>query len=181
MQKGVIFPTQFLIHNCTSTANILIMLNATKKARENQDSKKDLVQHVLITVLVHYLTRHGSSKIFLSLVFIFHTCRMCCEVYNRLSSRQMWDKSGPTSNGDKPCHAGTLSQAYHCHVKCFEEKCRCRAYQIWQKRCELLDEDRFSAPKDFVNDAEYTYFDMNREFLNLVRQTLKLLMIFTLV
>ena len=72
------------------------MLNATKKARENQDSKKDLVQHVLITVLVHYLTRHGSSKIFLSLVFIFHTCRMCCEVNNRLSS-----------NGDKPCHAGT--------------------------------------------------------------------------
>ena len=67
-----------------------------------------------------------------------------------------------------------------CHVKCFEEKCRCRAYQIWQKRCELLDEDRFSAPKDFVNDAEYTYFDMNREFANLVRQTLKLLMIFTL-
>ena len=40
MQKGVIFPTLFLIHNCTSTANILIMLNATKKARENQDSKK---------------------------------------------------------------------------------------------------------------------------------------------
>ena len=75
----------------------------------------------------------------------------------------------------------TLSQAYDCHVKCFEEKCRCRAYQIWQIRCELLDEDRFSAPKDFVNDAEYTYFDMNREFPNLVRQTLKLLMIFTLV
>ena len=75
----------------------------------------------------------------------------------------------------------SLFQAYDCHVKCFEEKCRCRAYQIWQKRCELLDEDRFSAPNDFVNDAEYTYFDMNREFANLVRQTLKLLMIFTLV
>ena len=114
MQKGVIFPTLFLIHKCTSTANILIMLNATKKARENQDSKKDLVQHVLITVLVHYLTRHGSSKIFFSLVFIFHTCRMCCEVNNRLSSRQMWDKSGPTSNGDKPCHAGTAIKISLC-------------------------------------------------------------------
>ena len=65
----------------------------------------------------------------------------------------------------------TFSQAYDCHVKCFEEKCSCQAYQIWQKRCELLDEDRFSAPKDFVSDAEYTYYDMNREFLNLVRQS----------
>ena len=75
--------------------------------------KKDLVQLLLITVLIHYLTRHGSSKIFLSLVFIFHTCRMFCEVNNRLSSRQMWDKSGPTSNGDKPCHARTQLQKFY--------------------------------------------------------------------
>jgi len=69
--------------------------------------KKNLVQHVLITVLIHYLTRHGSSKIFLSLVFIFYTCWMYCEVNNRLSSKQMWDKSGQRPNGNKPCHART--------------------------------------------------------------------------
>ena len=32
-----------------------------------------------------------------------------------------------------------------------------------QNRCELLDDDRFSAPEDFVVEKEYTYYDMNRE------------------
>ena len=44
----------------------------------------------------------------------------------------------------------TSSTSFDCHVKCFDEKCKCQAYQIWQNRCELLEEDRFSAPDDFV-------------------------------
>ena len=60
----------------------------------------------------------------------------------------------------------TLSKKYDCHVKCFEERCKCQAYQMRQNRCELLDEDRFSAPEDFLEEKEYTYYDMNREYLN---------------
>ena len=59
----------------------------------------------------------------------------------------------------------TLSKPYDCHVKCFEERCKCQAYQMRQNRCELLDDDRISAPEDFVEEKEYTYYDMNREYV----------------
>ena len=62
----------------------------------------------------------------------------------------------------------TLSKAYACHVKCFEEKCKCQAYQIGKNQCEFLDEDRFSAPEDFVEADGYVYFDMSREYVNQV-------------
>ena len=35
-----------------------------------------------------------------------------------------------------------------------------------QNRCELLDVDRISAPEDFLEEKEYTYYDMNREYIN---------------
>ena len=60
----------------------------------------------------------------------------------------------------------TLSKPYDCHVKCFEERCKCQAYQMRQNRCELLDGDRISAPEDFLGEKEYTYYDMNREYIN---------------
>ena len=60
----------------------------------------------------------------------------------------------------------TLSKPYDCHVKCFEERCKCQAYQMRQNRCELLDDDRISAPEDFLEEKEYTYYDMNREYIN---------------
>ena len=63
----------------------------------------------------------------------------------------------------------TLSRIYECHVKCFDEKCRCQAFQISGNRCELLDEDRLSAPDDFVNKDGYAYFDMTREYVQKVR------------
>ena len=66
-------------------------------------------------------------------------------------------------------HNETSSTSFDCHVKCFDEKCRCQAYQIWQNRCELLDKDRYSAPDDFVYREGYIYFDMNRNYLNQVR------------
>ena len=48
--------------------------------------------------------------------------------------------------------------------------CRCQAYQIKGKHsCELLDEDRFVAPDDFVEDQEYKYYDTSREYEKAVR------------
>jgi len=36
-------------------------------------------------------------------------------------------------------------------------------------RCELLDEDRYSAPEDLFKVNGYTYFGMNREYADQVR------------
>ncbi|XP_015758690.1 PREDICTED: uncharacterized protein LOC107337957, partial [Acropora digitifera] len=59
----------------------------------------------------------------------------------------------------------TVNKPFDCHRLCFVEKCRCQAYQIKGKHsCELLDEDRFAAPDDFVEEQGYEYFDMNREY-----------------
>jgi len=35
--------------------------------------------------------------------------------------------------------------------------------------CELLDEDRFAAPDDFVEEQGYQYYDMSREYEEAVR------------
>ena len=40
---------------------------------------------------------------------------------------------------------------------------------MWNNRCELLDEDRSSAPDDFANKWGYSYFDMDNEFVKQVR------------
>ena len=63
----------------------------------------------------------------------------------------------------------TLAKTFDCHVKCFEEKCRCRAYQTRKNHCELLDECKRSAPADFVFQKGYTYYEMNREYVKQVR------------
>ncbi|XP_068735862.1 uncharacterized protein [Montipora capricornis] len=59
----------------------------------------------------------------------------------------------------------TVNKAFDCHRLCFVEKCRCQAYQMKGKHsCELLNEDRFAAPDDFVEEQGYEYYDMNREY-----------------
>ena len=64
----------------------------------------------------------------------------------------------------------TVNKPYDCHLLCFVEKCRCQAYQMKGKHsCELLDEDRFAAPDDFVEDQSYEYYDMSREYEKEVR------------
>ena len=64
----------------------------------------------------------------------------------------------------------TVNKPFDCHRLCFVEKCRCQAYQIKGKHsCELLDDDRFAAPDDFVEEQGYKYFDMNREYQKAVR------------
>ena len=64
----------------------------------------------------------------------------------------------------------TVNKRFDCHGLCFVEKCRCQAYQMKGKHsCELLDEDRFAAPDEFVEEQGYKYFDMNREYQKAVR------------
>ena len=38
-----------------------------------------------------------------------------------------------------------------------------------EHNCELLDEDRFAAPDDFVEEQSYDYYDMSREYEKTVR------------
>ena len=38
-----------------------------------------------------------------------------------------------------------------------------------QHSCELLDEDRFAAPTDFVEEQGYEYYDMSRAYEEEVR------------
>ena len=63
----------------------------------------------------------------------------------------------------------TVKKTFDCHVKCFDEKCRCKAYQMWNNRFELLDEDSSSAPDDFISEDGYTYFDIYTELVKRVR------------
>ena len=63
----------------------------------------------------------------------------------------------------------TVNKPFDCHLLCFVEKCRCQAYQIKGQHCELLDEDRFAAPDDFVDEQEYEYYDISREYEKAVR------------
>ena len=63
----------------------------------------------------------------------------------------------------------TLPKIYDCHIQCFDEKCKCQAFQISGDRCELLDEDRYSTPDEFIYTPGYAYFDMSREYIHQVR------------
>ena len=38
-----------------------------------------------------------------------------------------------------------------------------------EHNCELLEEDRFAAPDDFVREQGYEYYDMSREYEKTVR------------
>ena len=59
----------------------------------------------------------------------------------------------------------TVKKPYDCHLLCFVEKCRCQAYQMMDEHsCELLNEDRFDAFSDFVEEQGYEYYDMSREY-----------------
>ena len=65
----------------------------------------------------------------------------------------------------------TVNKPFDCHRLCFVEKCRCQAYQMKDgHNCELLDEDRFTAPDALVEERGYKYFDMNREYKKSVRK-----------
>ena len=64
----------------------------------------------------------------------------------------------------------TVNKPFDCHLLCFVEKCRCQAYQMkGEHSCELLDEERFAAPDDFVEEQGYECYDMSREYEKMVR------------
>ena len=64
----------------------------------------------------------------------------------------------------------TVNKPFDCYEKCSHERCRCQGFQIKGERsCELLDEDRFSAPDEFQEEEGYEYFDFNREYKKAVR------------
>lgn len=50
----------------------------------------------------------------------------------------------------------TASNLKECLATCLNE-CRCMSYQLFGTRCELLDEDRNTAPADFVPTPGYKY------------------------
>ncbi|XP_032242781.2 uncharacterized protein LOC5516882 [Nematostella vectensis] len=52
-----------------------------------------------------------------------------------------------------------------CHSACVGD-CRCRAFQMSGKRCELLDEDKDSVPiSRFLSDNSYEYFDLQQNIV----------------
>ena len=64
----------------------------------------------------------------------------------------------------------SVSKVFDCHVGCYQERCRSRAFQIFGRQCELLDENRFTAPKDFIQKTGFSYFPMSLEYVTKVRQ-----------
>lgn len=64
----------------------------------------------------------------------------------------------------------TVNKPFDCFVKCFHERCRCQAYQMKDgRKCELLDDDKFSVPYDLMEVQGYVYFEFNREYHKAVR------------
>ena len=92
-------------------------------------------------------------------------CQRRCELSTRSNGEMAMKNRGIKGQSFKN---HTLSNAYDCHVKCFLERCKCQAFQMKQNLCELLDEDRFSSPEDFLEEEGYEYFDMNREYVDQV-------------
>ncbi|XP_031550177.1 uncharacterized protein LOC116287636 isoform X1 [Actinia tenebrosa] len=50
-----------------------------------------------------------------------------------------------------------------CFSSCVND-CRCKAFQMKDVRCELLDEDKTSKAADFVNETGYVYYDLQQTF-----------------
>ena len=102
-------------------------------------------------------------------VYILHNlkttqanCQARCELTNRPTTDTRLANSALVGHSFKNF---AVNKPYDCHLLCFVEKCRCQAYQIKGKHsCELLDEERFAAPNDFVEQKEYEYYDTSREY-----------------
>ena len=56
----------------------------------------------------------------------------------------------------------TTDDPNKCYSSCVND-CRCKACQMKDARCELLDEDHTSKPKDFVAESGYVYYDLKQE------------------
>ena len=111
------------------------------------------------------------------LLFILHdlktleaNCQARCEKTNRRSKETGLANHALVGHSFKNF---TVNEPFDCHLLCFVKKCRCQAYQIKGRHCcELLDEDRFAVPDDFVEEQDYEYFDMSREYETSVRKNI---------
>ena len=56
----------------------------------------------------------------------------------------------------------TTDDPNKCYSSCVND-CRCKACQMKDARCELLDEDHTSKPTDFLAEAGYVYYDLKQE------------------
>ena len=109
--------------------------------------------------------------LFVHILHILKTTQANCQARCELTNRPTTDTR--MANRALVGHSFTnftVNKPYDCHLLCFVKKCRCQAYQIKGKHsCELLDEDRFAAPDDFVEDQECEYYDTSREYEKAVR------------
>ena len=62
----------------------------------------------------------------------------------------------------------TVSNTQKCFSTCVFD-CRCLSYQLFGTRCEVMNEDRHTAPKQFLPAPGYKYFQLNQKFKTQVR------------
>ena len=58
-----------------------------------------------------------------------------------------------------------------CYFSCSQD-CRCKACQMKDAGCELLDEDKTSMPRHFVDAPEYVYYDIEQDIVNKVSKNI---------
>ncbi|KXJ18849.1 hypothetical protein AC249_AIPGENE7980 [Exaiptasia diaphana] len=59
----------------------------------------------------------------------------------------------------------TTNDPVKCYSSCVQD-CRCKACQMKDARCELLDEDKTSKVNNFVDEPGYVYFDLKQTMYN---------------
>ena len=62
----------------------------------------------------------------------------------------------------------TTTSANGCSSACVMD-CRCVSYQLSDTHCELMDEDRHTAPSNFTARPGYKYYELNQRFIAQVK------------
>ena len=61
----------------------------------------------------------------------------------------------------------STKSTHQCFSVCVQD-CRCVSYQLSGTRCELVDENRHTAPDSFKPVSGYIYFELKQDFKNKV-------------
>ena len=56
----------------------------------------------------------------------------------------------------------TTDDPHKCYSSCIHD-CRCKACQMKEAKCELVDEDHTSKPTEFVAESGYVYYVLKQE------------------
>ncbi|EDO39008.1 predicted protein [Nematostella vectensis] len=107
-----------------------------------------------------------SLYIFLLSLVSSTTCQMCPQgtCYAGSFSRKEHVTKGRYLLGSSYRNLSSVAGPQACHSACVGD-CRCRAFQMSGKRCELLGEDKDSAPSRIAIDPAYDYYDIHQEIL----------------